>query len=78
MKPTRIKNTTSKEVASELVKRTGLDQETIRTIIYYYERIILKNIKAGYNFHSDLIDIYKTKKGIEVVLIEAAKRYLKI
>lgn len=78
MIPNKVKNTTSEEVAIELVRRTGQDEATIRTIIYYYERMILQRIKAGYNFHSELVDIFHSKKGIEVALVDKVKRYLKI
>jgi hypothetical protein len=40
--------------------------------------MILQRIKAGYNFHSDLVDIFHSKKGIEVALVDKVKRYLKI
>ena len=67
-----------KELAHILAMRTGMDEETIETILHFYERAILHQVLRGKLIHiKGLFTIYHRDQGVEIELTEQAKRYIK-
>jgi len=67
-----------KEIANLIAIRTGMDVDFIRTLMHYYERIILHSAMKG-NFVriSNLFTIYHQNNEIEIKFTEKAKKHLK-
>ncbi len=67
-----------KEIAHLLAIRTGLEVNLIRTLMHYYERIILHSaMKGNYVRINNLFTIYHQNDEIEIRFTEKAKKHLK-
>lgn len=67
-----------KEIIKTLSMRTGMDEDLIHTIIYFFERTILHHVMLGYKVRiSDFFTIYKSGDQVEIMLDERAKRQIK-
>ena len=67
-----------KEIIKTLSMRTGMDEDLIHTMIYFFERTILHHVMLGYKVRiNDFFTIYKTGNQVEIILDEKAKRQIK-
>jgi len=67
-----------KEIIKVLSMRTGMDEDMIHTMIYFFERTILHHVKLGYKVKiNDFFVIYKLDNQVEIMLNEKVKKHMK-
>jgi hypothetical protein len=67
-----------KEIIKVLSVRTGMDEDLIHTMIYFFERTILHHVMLGYKVRiNDFFTIYKRDNQVEILLDEKVKRHIK-
>ena len=66
------------EIVKILAMRTGMDENTIHTIIHFLQRTILHHVKVGDDVRFyDFFTIHQRNNEVEITLTESAKRKIK-
>ncbi|BCR35197.1 hypothetical protein [Mariniplasma anaerobium] len=78
MRQSKPKIMDEKQIADLLAIRTGLEVNLVRTLMHYYERIILHSAMRGnYVTIDNLFTIYHRNNKIEIRFTEKAQKHLK-